>query len=68
VRLGDLRRFQDDAFLVGGPEGHLNGALFLVVRVKSGSPDASWVDILVDEEVYSGWSPGGILDLSDPVS
>ena len=68
MKTGDLRRFHDDAFLVGGPEGYLNGTVFLIMAIHSGSPDASWVDILVHGGISEGWSSGGITDLSEPIN
>ena len=65
---GDLRRFHDDSFIVGGPDGHLNSAVFLIMTVHSGSPDVAWVDILVHGGISEGWSSGGITDLSEPIN
>ncbi len=61
MKPGDLRRFHDDAFMLG--DVRFNGKLFLVLSV-----DFDWVDIVADGIFDGGWSQRVIEERSEPVS
>ena len=55
MRLGELRRFHDDAFVA--KEKHLNGAVFMIVELSPDNGDLSErrATILIDGKLDDDW-------------
>jgi len=67
VKRGDLRRFNDDAFVA--KEKHLNGAVFMIVELSpdNGIPSERYATILVDGTLDDDWFYYVIENYSEPV-